>query len=112
MKRKNTKTYNELVDKYCYARSDYEDKQSIITEDREILKEDEDTFQSLPKEIQENPNVKRWYDEYTHMVKTTIEFANLVSTRLEEDVQKYGDKLVKDYDDDLDEVYEEWNESE
>lgn len=112
MKRKNTKTYNELVDKYCYARSDYEDKQSTITEDREILKEDEATFQSLPKEIQENPNVKRWYDEYTRMVKTTIEFANLVSTRLEEDVQKYGDKLVKDYDDDLDEVYEEWNEDE
>lgn len=110
MKRKNTKTYQDLVEKYIDARYLYERRKKDIDGYEKELAEDEDNMTILTAVLKgSDDDLKDWVKKLVEykagVLKTLIGTSKWSQDNYEAEMEKYGSILVSDYGDNLDELY-------
>ena len=112
MKRKNTKIYKELVERYCRNRYEVESRSNDVAEHNKVIAEHHAAFNDLDGVLKANDYVRTWYKEFIKMHELSIVFATQVIDHFSESVEKDGETLRNDYGADLDVVFKEFQERE
>jgi hypothetical protein len=105
MKKKGTKLYQSLVDKYCDARHRFERRQSEVDGYNADIERAKNKFESLPVNLHEDEDIKEWYNVYTSAFKSLIGMVEYGIRTDKEAMETSGDMLVDEYGDNLDELY-------
>lgn len=106
MKRKDTKKYKELVDDYCESRMSLESNKETVEEMKENLKKEQEAFDNLPNK--DNEHIKCWFEIYTATTMMSVgSLTNMIET-VKERINEKGKIIEKDYEEDLDQLYNEW----
>ena len=105
MKRKNTKLYQEIVNKYCAARSSVESTQKEIDEYYVKIGKAKKKFDSLNATPVMDDEIKEWYDGYTNIIQWTVGLMENNIKYDKERMQRSGEILIADYEENLDELY-------
>ena len=108
MKKKGTKVYQSLVDKYCNARHRVEQRQAEIDRYESNIERAKNKFDSLPVNLQEDEDIKKWYDGYTDMLNSISSMTRYNQRNDKNDMEMSGDMLIDEYGDDLDGLYYSW----
>ena len=106
MKRKDTKIYKELVDRYCSIRHTVEYQQKQVNEYYVKIGKAKKKFDFLSATPKMDEDIKEWYEGYTGVLQMTV---GMMENSLESDkerLESISKTLVEDYEEDLDLLYE------
>ena len=105
MKRKDTKLYQDLANKYCDVRYYVESTQKRVDEYYIKIGKAKKKFDFLSATPKMDEDIKEWYEGYTSTIQMTVGLMehNLASDK--ERMEQLGKTLVADYEEDLDELY-------
>ena len=103
-KRKDTKVYQQTVEKYCSARRVIETYNEQIERNNSEIEKAKNVLNTLPKELAEG-EIKEWYNCYCNIRKTVIGTAKNLIVYHQEDFETCGAILKYDYEENLDELY-------
>ena len=106
MKRKDTKVYKELVDRYCSIRHTVEYRQKQVNEYYVKIGKAKKKFDFLSVTPRMDEDIKEWYEGYTGVLQMTV---GMMENSLESDkerLESISKTLVEDYEEDLDLLYE------
>ena len=109
MKRKGTKIYQSLVDQYCRTRHRVEQRQADIDRYEADIERAKNKFDSLPVNLQEDEDIKKWYDGYTGTLNCFSSMTRHNQLNDKEDMEESGDMLVDEYEEDLDVLYSSYD---
>lgn len=103
MKRKDTKTYKKIIEKYCDLRYDVE----YFSEEKH--KNENRIFEkTLLKSKQTDPIVIAEIDNSIKLLKITNSLLNIYTDK-ESEMKKYEEILINDYGDNPDVIYKIYN---
>ena len=105
MKRKDTKLYQELANKYCKTRNFVEDLEKRINEYYAKIGKAKKKFDFLSATPKMDEDIKEWYEGYTNTIQMTVGLMEHNLTSDKERMEQLGKTLVADYEEDLDELY-------
>ena len=105
MKRKDTKCYQDLVEKYCSNRLNFETAEDLISDTKETI----ETSQKKYAEIDNGDNaIKTWFDCFVSILNAKIEMSIMNKVYYKEKMEKFGKLLVSDYGEDLEKLYDDY----
>lgn len=108
MKKRGTKFYQSLADKYCIARESVESRQEDIGKRNADIEKAKSKFNSMSIGLQEDEDIKEWYDHYINGMNYMIGLLKYNLRESKEMMEKNGEVLVNEYGDNLDELYKSW----
>ena len=106
VKRKDTKLYQALVNKYCDARWLVEYKQKEIDDYYIKIGKAKRKFDFLSATPRMDEDIKEWYEGYTGVIQMTIGIMESGIKWDKEKMEQSGATLIADYGEDLDALYE------
>ena len=102
MKRKDRRSYKDLVEKYCSSRFNFETAENAISNAEENIEKS----QKKLAEIDDGDGmIKEWFDAFVSINNYKIEMGIESKSYYVERMEKYGKLLVKDYGEDLEKLY-------
>ncbi len=106
VKRKDTKLYQALVEKYCGARWAVEYQQKQIDDYYIKIGKAKNKFDFLSITPRMDEDIKEWYEGYTGVLKMTVGMMENSIRWDKEKMEQSGATLIADYGEDLDALYE------
>lgn len=111
MKRKNTKVYRELVQRYCDNRYEFEQRTDDVNEHNRIIDENKTHFSHLNDNVKSDAFVVKWFNEFIKMHELNVIFGTQIIDHFSDDMDKDGEILKNDYGEDLDALYNSYQEN-
>lgn len=105
MKRKDTKCYKDLVEKYCSSRFAFETAEDLISNVEKSIEKSQKKYAEIDNV---DSTIKAWFDAFIFLCKSNIEKSMMNKEYYEGRMENYGKLLVMKYGEDLEKLYDDY----
>lgn len=105
MKRKDTKCYKELVEKYCSSRLGFENAEDLISNAEKVIEKSQRKYTEIDNG---DSMINAWFHTFMFMCRSNILMSKENKRHYGETMERCGKLLMDDYDEDLEKLYDNY----